>query len=333
MTWSELYTELRKYTNVNNKKSVIQLINSIVPYLGIIVLMYWLLANNYSYWIILPLAIINAGFLARIFIIFHDCTHGAFFKSRRLCHIVGHVCGILAFTAFRDWRYAHLLHHATSSNLDKRGHGDIKMMTLKEYYASSKLKKYIYRLYRNPFFLFIIAPPFKFIILNRIPNQFKWNKNLVSQIITTGALLLIFAIAWKTIGIRNYFLIQIPIISTAGSIGIWLFYVQHQFQNAYWSRTNDWDPLKAAMHGASFYNLPPVLRWFTGSIGYHHIHHLLPNIPNYNLKKCYDGIEEVRKVNQLTLRTGFRSFFLKLYNEESHKLISFREASELMRIS
>lgn len=331
MSKPEFYSKLIKYAAISNSKSIIQLINTIIPYFTIFAFMSWLVVNDYPYWIVLLLAIIEAGYMARLFIIFHDCTHNTFFRSKTTCRIFGHISGVITFTAFYDWKHAHMIHHASSSNLDRRGTGDMWTMTLKEYEASSKIKKLWYHLFRNPFFLFIIAPAFKFLILNRIPNTYKWNKELVSQLITTGVIILIIIAAGMTIGLKNYFLVQVPIIWIGGSAGLWLFYIQHQFKGAYWSRNNEWDPFKAALDGASFYKLPGLLRWFTGNIGYHHIHHLLPNIPNYNLRKCYNEVIEVQKSMPITLRTGFNSFSLKLYDEDSKQLVSFRSARNRIR--
>ena len=327
----EFYKSLRTFAQPDNKKSIIQLANTIIPYLFIFALMCWLLKNEYSYWLVFLLAIINAGFLIRSFIIFHDCTHRSFLKSRTLCKIIGHFCGLFTFTPFHEWQYAHKKHHATSSNLDKRGLGAIWLMTVNEYYSSSKSIKFWYRLYRNPVFLFIVAPVFEFILIQRIPRKFKWNKEMFSHIITTGMMVIIIILARMTIGIKIFLLVQLPIICIGGSAGIFLFYTQHQFPNSYWSRDNEWDPFKASMDGASFYKLPGLLRWFTGSIGYHHVHHLHPAIPNYNLKRCYDEVTDIQKTTPLTFTAAFRNIFLKLYDEETKELVTYRKAKELVK--
>ncbi|OFX45346.1 MAG: hypothetical protein A2046_00025 [Bacteroidetes bacterium GWA2_30_7] len=324
----EIYQSLRTFAVADNKKSIIQLTNTLLPYFTIMAIMYWLLKNEYPYWIVILLAIINAGFMARTFIIFHDCTHGSFFKSRKLCKVIGYFCGIIVFTPFSDWQYSHKIHHATTSNLDKRGVGDLWMMTVNEYNSSSKFKKFIYRLYRNPIFLFIIIPAIKFILVQRIPNSFRRNKKLCSHIITTSAIIIIIFVAWLTIGLKNYILIQLPIMIIGGGTGIFLFYIQHQFKGSYWSRDKEWDPFKASMDGASFYNLPILLRWFTGNIGFHHIHHLHPGIPNYKLKKCNDEISVLQNAHELTLVESFRCSFLKLYDEGSNKMVTFKQAKE-----
>lgn len=327
----EIYELLKKHSVKSNTKSIIQIINTVIPYFAIIASMIWLLLNGYSYFIVLALGVVAAGFLVRIFIIFHDCTHGSFFKSKLWCRIVGHFCGILTFTAFFEWQHAHNHHHGTTSNLQKRGYGDMWMMTTQEYYAASTLKKLWYRLYRNPIFLFIIAPPFKFFILNRIPATFKWDKYLLSQLITSSGIALIIILASYTIGFKNYLLIQVPVMSIAGTFGIWLFFIQHQFEDAYWANTDDRDTFRASMEGSSYYKLPALFRWFSGNIGYHHIHHLLANIPNYNLRKCYNEIEDLHKVNIITIRKSLRSMILKLYDEDTKKLVSYKRSRELLK--
>jgi acyl-lipid omega-6 desaturase (Delta-12 desaturase) len=327
----ELYGQLKIYTTRYKLKSIMQLINSVLPFFGIVALMSWLLVNDYSYFWVLPLAAFAAGFMVRIFIIFHDCVHGSFSGSRLLSSIVGHFCGILTFTAYYPWQYAHIKHHMTTSNLQKRGTGDVWMMTLQEYQVAPFLKKLIYRIYRNPVFLFGLVPVIKFFILNRIPTTYKWDKYLLSEVITTGGIIALAVLASYTIGFTNYLLIQLPIMAIGGGAGIWLFFVQHQFEDSYWAKTEDWDLVKASMQGASYYKLPGLLRWFTGNIGYHHIHHLLPNIPNYNLRKCYDEVEEVRQTTVIGIRKSLRSMALKLYDENTQKIVSFRKARQMTR--
>jgi omega-6 fatty acid desaturase (delta-12 desaturase) len=268
--------------------------------------------------------------MARIFIIFHDCTHNSFFRSRKINNIISHISGVLVFTAFHDWQLAHKIHHATSSNLDKRGMGDLWVMTVNEYYSSSLSRRLWYHLYRNPIFLFIIAAPTKFIFLNRIPKNLKRNKELVSQIGTTVALALIIITVCLTIGFKTYILLQLSVIWIGSSGGLWLFFIQHQFEDVYWSHNDEWDGFKAAMYGASFYKLPGLFRWFSGNIGYHHIHHLMLNIPCYNLKICYEDVKLDNEKISISFRKGFRSVFLKLYDEETKKLVSFKKIKMLI---
>jgi omega-6 fatty acid desaturase (delta-12 desaturase) len=329
---SELYSQLKVYTHRQKKKSLMQLINSVGPYLLIVALMSWLLVHGYSWFFVLLLAVPAAGFMVRIFIVFHDCVHGSYYASRLICRIVGHVCGILTFTAFFPWQRAHIKHHATTSNLQKRGSGDVWMMTLQEYNIAPLYKRLLYRLYRNPIFLFGVVPVFKFFILQRIPSAYKWDKNLLSEAITTGGVVLIALVASFTIGFKNYLLIQVPIMAIGGGAGLWLFFVQHQFEDSYWASTADWDPTKASLKGASYYKLPGLLRWFTGNIGFHHIHHLMPNIPNYNLRKCHKEVEDVQDVNVITIWKSFHSMALKLYDEKSKKLVTYRKAKQLSKV-
>jgi acyl-lipid omega-6 desaturase (Delta-12 desaturase) len=327
----EFYGQLKPYTTRYKKKSFLQLFDSVVPYFLIVALMSWLLVHGVSYFIVFPLAILAAGFMVRIFIVFHDCVHGSFSGSQLECSILGHICGIITFTAYYPWQHSHILHHMSSSNLQKRGDGDVWMMTLDEYNESSFTKRLIYRLYRNPVFLFVVVPVFKFFILNRIPESYKWNKYLFSQMITTSGIVLIAVGASFVIGFTNYLLIQVPIMAIGGGTGLWLFYIQHQFEDSFWTKTSEWNPVEASMQGSSYYKLPGLLRWFTGNIGFHHIHHLLPNIPNYNLQKCYNEVEDMRHATTITFWRSFRAMALKLYDEKSQRLVSFRTSRKLMK--
>ena len=319
----EWNVELKKYAQPDVKKSMVQLFTAIIPYLTLLTVMYLIMSNGYSYWIVLLLSILAGGFLVRIFIIFHDCAHQSFFNSKPACEVVGNICGILTFTAFADWRRAHATHHASVANLEKRGVGDVWTMTVDEYLSSTKLRRFYYRAYRNPLFHFFIGPLFLFLVVNRFPGKYSKKKEFISIIFTNLMILSIVITASFVIGIKNYIAIQLPTVFVAGSIGVWFFYIQHQFANVYWAHNENWDPFKAAMEGSSYYKIPEVLNWFSGHIGYHHLHHLNPRIPNYNLKKCYDNIPELHEVVPITLFKGFKSIFLQLYDENQKKLISF----------
>ncbi len=316
--------QLKQYEGSDLKKSIIQIVTSFLPYIGLMSLMLFMANQNYPYWIVLLLSIIAGGFLVRIFIIFHDCTHNSFFSSPLACSIFGNISGVLTFTSFSDWKRAHSIHHANVSKLDKRGTGDIWTMTVREYTNSSKWKKFGYRLFRHPFVLLALGPIAIFLLFNRIPKASTRRKEMISLVVTNLILLGILAVSYFTIGIWNYILVQLPVIYFSGVIGIWLFYIQHQYEDVYWSDSNDWDPVKAALEGSSYYKLPGILRWFSGSIGYHHIHHLKPRIPNYNLKKCQDVIPELQSVKTITLFQSFKSLFLHLWDEESGRMIGFK---------
>jgi omega-6 fatty acid desaturase (delta-12 desaturase) len=291
--------------------------------------MIYTVQREYPYWITLLLAVVGGGVLVRIFILFHDCCHGSFFESRRANTILGYCAGILAFTPFEDWRHAHNRHHATAADLDRRGIGDIWTMTTEEYLAAPRRTRHAYRFYRNPFVLIGLGSVFLFLLLQRFAKRGAGKKERKSVLRTNVALLVIVAAASWTIGLQTYLMIQLPIIFIAGSLGLWLFYIQHQFEDVYWVRHGSWDPLKVALEGSSYFKLPKILQWFTGNIGLHHIHHVRPNIPNYHLQQCHDDIAAFQAVNAITLRTSFRSLRLGLYDEQNKKLVSFRSLAGL----
>lgn len=279
--------------------------------------------RGYPYWITLVLAIFAGGILVRVFILFHDCCHGSFFPSRSANTILGYATGILTFTAFEDWRYSHNRHHATAGDLDRRGIGDIWTMTTEEYITAPRLKRLGYRIYRNPFILFGPGAMLLFLWFQRFSKKGSGKSARKSIVITNLALLFLLALAASTIGIRTYLMIQLPVIAVGGAVGLWLFYIQHQFENAYWVRHESWNPLSVALHGSSYFKLPKVLQWFTGNIGLHHIHHIRPNIPNYNLQQCHDEIPALQAVNAITLKASLHLLRLGLYDEKNKKLVSF----------
>jgi omega-6 fatty acid desaturase (delta-12 desaturase) len=272
---------------------------------------------------------VAGGILVRVFILFHDCCHGSFFASRRANTILGYVSGILTFTPYEDWRYAHNIHHATAGDLDRRGIGEIRTMTIAEYLAAPMQRRLAYRIYRNPFVLFGPGAALLFLFFQRFTTKGAGKRERRSVILTNVALLAIIAAASATIGLQTYLLIQLPIILIAGSLGLWLFYIQHQFESVYWARNETWDPLKVALEGSSYFKLPKILQWFSGNIGLHHIHHVRPSIPNYNLQQCYDDMPAFQAVVPLTILTSLKSLRLSLYDEKQKKLISFRSLAAL----
>jgi omega-6 fatty acid desaturase (delta-12 desaturase) len=277
-----------------------------------------------SYWVTLALAVVAAAFMMRIFIFFHDAGHGSFFSSSKANTIVGYVTGVLTFTPYQSWRRAHAKHHATAGNLDRRGTGDVWTMTVDEYQAAPWRTRVAYRVYRNPLVLFGLGPTASFIFAQRFPQKGAKPRERNSVWITDAALLGILVVAGLTIGIGPYLLIQLPIMLVGGALGIWLFYVQHQYADVYWARDDVWDPTKAAMEGSSYYKLPRVLQWFTGNIGLHHIHHLRPRIPNYHLQRCYDEVPAMQAVDPLTIGESLKSLRMNLWDEEEQELVSFR---------
>jgi omega-6 fatty acid desaturase (delta-12 desaturase) len=323
----EWLKEMKKYEAPSVRRASVQLLDTLPLYFALLVIMYLTISRDYPYWVTLLLALPAGGFLVRLFVIFHDCCHGSYLPSRGAMKIVGTLLGALAFTPFEDWRHAHGIHHSTAGNLDRRGVGDVWTMTLEEYTASSRRRKMAYRLFRNPLIMFGIGPLYSFLVAQRFPGGYSSKKDRRSVLLTNFFILSIIAAAVFTIGPAAYIKIQLPVIFFAGLGGVWLFYVQHQFDPTYWARTDDWGSLDAAMRGSSCYRLPAVLRWFSANIGLHHIHHLRPRIPNYNLKRCMDETPEVQLKNPLTIGKSLRSLRMNLWDEVRGRLVSFREAA------
>jgi len=312
------------YQHSDTKRSVWQVANSVVPYLALWYLAYRLLAV--SYWLALPVALLAAGFMVRVFIIFHDCGHGSFFASGRANSVLGFITGVLTFTPYDDWRAEHARHHATAGDLDQRGTGDVWTMTVKEYRQASFRQRVGYRAYRNPFVLLGVAPLYVFLLKQRFPRRGSTARARMSVHLTNLALASIFAVLFATAGVKATLLIELPLLAAAGAAGVWLFYVQHQFEGVYWARRDSRDFVAAAMQGSSLYALPTVLQWFSGNIGFHHNHHLAPRIPNYRLPKAYREQPLLQRVDRLTLLSSLRSLRLRLYDEDSRRLIGFGEA-------
>jgi omega-6 fatty acid desaturase (delta-12 desaturase) len=272
----------------------------------------------------LPIAILAAGFLVRIFIIFHDCGHASFFESKRANNVWGFIAGVLNLTPYRHWRWQHALHHGTSGDLDRRGSGDIWTLTVQEYVESTRWRRFAYRLARNPMVLFLIAPLYVFVVHHRFPAGAAPARERRSVWQTNLALLGIGVVLSAVIGIKALLLIQLTITAVAGALGVWLFYVQHQFQGAYWARTEHWDYTAAAVQGSSYYKLPRILQWFTGNIGFHHIHHLSPRIPNYHLQRCHDADPFFMTIKPVTLLSSGKSLAFRLWDEQRKKFVGFR---------
>src|SRR5882724_8170739 len=282
--WKEIVAQ---YHKPSTWRALWQLVNTLGPYAALWYLIYLSLAV--SWWLVVPLAILAGAFLVRIFIIHHDCGHGSFLKSRKANQRLGFITGALAFTPHQHWRWEHALHHASSGDLDRRGTGDIWTLTVQEYLESSGWKRFAYRLARNPFVLFVLAPLFVLLIKHRFAKADASQRERDS-VYWTNLTILGFAVALSLVfGIKAYLVIQLTVLLVAGSAGFWLFYVQHQFEGVYWERREEWDYAAAALQGSSFYKLPRILQWFSGNIGYHHIHHLSPRIPNYHLEKCHEA--------------------------------------------
>ena len=318
LPWQEA---VAKYQNPDVRASLWQIATSVIPYIVLWFLMY--LSLEYSYLITLALSVLAGGFLVRIFIIFHDCGHGSFFKSQKLNHIVGSICGVMTFTPYFEWRHAHAIHHATAGDLDRRGTGDVLTLTVKEYQQMPGWKRLGYRLYRNPLVMFILGPMFVFLVVHRFPSRNSKKRERTSVYWTNLAILAYIVPLVALIGFERYILIQLPIALLTGTAGVWMFYVQHQFEGTYWEKHVQWDYLTAALKGSSYYKLPKILQWFTGNIGLHHIHHLSPRIPNYNLQACHDANPLFQQVPTVTLGPSFKSVFFKLWDEEQRQLVGF----------
>lgn len=313
---------IRAYQNAATWRSIWQLVNSIGPYVALWALAVW--ALQYSFWLSLPFTIMAAGFSIRIFIIFHDCGHSSFFASRKANHLWGVITGVLTFTPFYYWTHQHALHHATSGNLDKRGYGDIWTMTVDEYRQASRFTRLKYRLYRNPVVLLLLGPIFLLLIVHRFVRGEATVKDRIS---VYGTNLALAGVIWGMvllIGWEAYLLIQLPILFIALTSGVWLFYVQHQFEGVYWTRQESWDIISTAIHGSSFYKLPAVLNWFTGNIGYHHVHHANPRVPNYYLSKCHRQIPELQTIEPIGFWRSLKSLTYRLYDERRNRLVGFR---------
>jgi omega-6 fatty acid desaturase (delta-12 desaturase) len=317
--WKRIVT---RYEEPALRHSLWQLTNTLVPYAALWYLMY--LSLGVSYWLTGALALFAAGFQVRVFIIFHDCGHGSFFKSRKVNNILGIITGVLSFTPYYHWRWEHALHHASSGDLDRRGAGDMWTLTVQEYLEASRWQRFAYRLARNPLILFVLAPVFLFAVKQRFPSSKAPRRERHSVYWTNLGVLAMATGLSCLLGLKTYLLLQLGVLSVAGSAGVWLFYVQHQFEGVYWERRPEWDYCTAALQGSSFYNLPKVLQWFSGNIGFHHIHHLSPRIPNYNLEKCHRAEPLFQTVKPVTLFASFRSLTFRLWDEQRRKLVGFR---------
>lgn len=322
--WSDFNKNQKKYSTPNLKKSLWQIANTFIPYIALWILMIYSL--NISYWITTFLVILAAGFLVRMFIIFHDCGHGSFFKSRKANLFVGSFFGILAFTPYYKWHKLHMQHHATVGNLDKRGLGDVWTMTKKEFESSKKWKKIYYKLYRHPVFMFGIGPVFVFFIQNRFTRKWLTRKEKLNVYFTNVALVVLFVGMSFLVGFWTYLILQIIVMYVAAIAGLWLFYLQHQYEEVTWYRNKEWDFKEVALGGSSYVKFPKVLQWFSGNIGFHHIHHLNSRIPNYNLEKCYNENSVFQEVKPVTFIVSMKSLKLRLWDEKLQKLVSYKNA-------
>ena len=315
---------LAPYRKPDTRRSVWQLATALTMYIGTWVLMYFSL--DVSYWLTLVLAVPAAFFLMRLFIIQHDCGHGAFFQNSRWADVTGFVLGVLTLTPYHYWKKTHAIHHATSGNLEHRGFGDINTLTVDEYLALTRWQKFKYRVYRNPLILFGIGAVLHFGVVHRVPTIVprEWRRERSSILWTDLALILLILGAGLVFGFKEVALVHAPLLILSCSMGVWMFYVQHQFEPTYWEHDDAWKYESAALQGSSFYALPKVMHWLTGNIGYHHIHHLNARIPNYRLPEVYQKHPDLQRgVTELTLWQSVRCIFLTLWDEREQKLVSF----------
>lgn len=324
MAWQHV---VAKYQRASTARALWQVLNTFVPYGLLWVLMY--LSLEVSWWLTLPLAAMAGTLLVRIFIIFHDCGHGSYFKSRWANDTVGFISGVLTCTPYYHWRWKHAVHHGSSGDLDMRGMGDVWTMTVQEYLESSRWKRFAYQLARNPFVLFVIAPLAIFVIGQRFPSSKASGRERESVWWMNLALLCLSILLSWVFGIRPYLLIQLTVMSVASAGGVWLFYMQHQFEDAYWERDENWTYVEAALQGSSFYKLPRVLQWLSGNIGFHHIHHLSPRIPNYHLQKCHEANAVFQQVRPMTLFSSLKSVPLRLWDEKAKRLVGYGRMRQL----
>lgn len=333
MTDAEKTKQLRKevapFAKSQTKKSVMQLINTLVPLLALWVAGYYVL--QFSPWYTVGLAVISAGFVVRTFIIFHDCTHGSFFKNKKANDTIGFITGVLTSFPYEKWKREHALHHAHSSNLDKRGIGDIDMLTVDEYLQKSKLGRFGYRLYRNPIVMFGLGPLYLVLVANRFNRKDAKKKERLNTIYTNVTMLVVCAVLIWTFGWFAFALVQGVTMFVAGALGIWLFYIQHTYEDSYFEYEEEWDYVKAAVEGSSYYKLPKLLQWVTGNIGFHHVHHLAPRVPNYHLEAAHESIPPLQKATTITLTKSFESIRFKLYDPERHRFVTFKEVEQVVR--
>lgn len=326
-----LHKSVKPYANANNRKSTIQLLNTILP-----LLLVWILAYSslsVSIWLSISLAILASGLLVRTFIIFHDCTHGSFYNNKRKNDVLGTMTGVLTSFPYEKWKREHAIHHASSSNLDKRGVGDIWVMTVEEYSQASKWQQLAYRFYRNPFVMFGLGPLYLILISNRFnrkdaKKKERHNTYLINFMLIVFSGLIIFFLGWKA-----FLLVHGVSLYVAAALGIWLFYIQHTFEDSYFEEESEWNYVKAAVEGSSYYQLPPIFQWLTGNIGYHHVHHLAPRVPNYHLEEAHETTPPLHYATTITIKTSLDSLRYRLYDPQNKLFITFGEFKRRKKVA
>jgi omega-6 fatty acid desaturase (delta-12 desaturase) len=322
---------LSRYRAPSHMRSTVELFVTAVPFV-----LLWIGAwacLRWSYGLSLAVGVPAAGFLVRLFMIQHDCGHGAFFRQRLANDWTGRIIGVLTLTPYDHWRRSHAVHHASSGNLDRRGIGDIATLTVGEYLAASRLRRAAYRLYRHPLVMFGLGPAYLFLVQHRYPagDALRRWRAWVSPMTTNAAVGALLVAAMWLVGVRPFLLVHVPIVLLAASIGVWLFYIQHQFEETFWARAGTWKMPEAALHGSSHYDLPLILRWFTANIGVHHVHHMCSRIPYYRLTRILRDHPELKRVGRITLLQSIRCIRFALWDEERGRMISFRQLRTLRR--
>lgn len=326
-----LRKQIAPFEKTTTKKSIWQIINTIGPFIIL-----WYLGYEslfVSYWLALIPIVLAAGFLVRTFIIFHDCTHYSFFKSRRANRIIGTITGVLTLFPFDQWGHDHSVHHATSGNLDKRGTGDIWTLTVDEYVKAPFKLRLAYRFYRNPLVMFGLGPIYVFLLKNRFNRKGARRKERLNTYLTNILIGSLFVLIILIVGWKAFLLIQAPIFLLSGSVGIWLFYVQHTFEDSYFEENTEWEYVLAAVEGSSFYKLPKLMQFLTGNIGYHHVHHLSPRVPNYKLEEAHNNTLPLQNVPTITLASSLQSLHFRLWDEKEKKFVSFKAVKSFARKS
>lgn len=322
----ELVAHCARFREPNELRAIRQIFTTVTPFLVLGVAMY--LSLDISFWLTLLLSVPMAGILIRFFIIQHDCGHGSFFSSKTANDFTGRIISILTFTPYAYWRRAHALHHASSSNLDRRGIGDITTLTVDEYNDLPFLKRLGYRIYRNPFFLVFIGGALHFLIIQRLPfavQRPSWQMT-GSVLALNLAIVVVYGLLVYALGWADFLMLFGPVLLLTAAAGVWLFYVQHQFEETHWANDGEWDRKTAAILGSSYYDLPKIVDWFTGNIGLHHIHHLCSQIPNYRLQECLAACPELKTFNRLTFWESLKCANLSLWDEDRKRLVSFAHA-------
>ncbi len=320
-----------KYQTPDTRAALWQVATSFLPFLAFQALTVF--ALKVSFWLALPLAVVAAGFLMRVFIILHDCGHGSFFKNQKWNDALGVIAGVLVFTPYFHWRHSHAIHHAGSGDLDRRGIGDVDTLTVREFNALPWYRQLWYRIYRNPVVMFFIGAPLLFMILHRF-SYGDYPARERHSVHWTNLGILLVGLAWSALaGWQAYLIMQALVMWIASVVGVWLFYVQHNFEETYWKPHPEWDYYTASLKGSSYYKLPKILQWFSGNIGFHHVHHLSPKIPNYQLERCFRENPVFHDVSTLTLRTSFKSLSWRLWDEDLQRMVGFARAAEVRRLA